>query len=122
MKVKLSIKTAESDNKIMISEILALKKIHKSSTSYKYIDEFGRTELEIFSNSVSIKRFGKINSSLTLRRNLNTSFQYKTNYFDSEFNISTKNLLISNNGFKCSYSIFQEKMLINNIFISIHEA
>lgn len=122
MKVKLFIKTTELNNQTINSEILAIKKINKSSISYKYIDEFGRTELEMFSNSISINRFGKINSSLILKKNLNTSFQYKTNYFVSEFNVSTKDLLISNNGFKCSYSIFQEKALINNISISIYES
>jgi uncharacterized beta-barrel protein YwiB (DUF1934 family) len=121
MKVKLQIKTTELDNNSMYSEIHAIKKIEENFISYKYIDEFGRTELEIYSDSIFINRFGKINSSLVLKKDSKTSFNYKTNSFNCTFDISTKNLLINQNGFKCSYSIFQEKSLINNISISIYE-
>ncbi|WP_163470170.1 DUF1934 family protein [Fusobacterium sp. IOR10] len=121
MKVKLKIKTTELDNQTIHSEIHAIKKIKENFISYKYIDEFGRTELEIYSDSIFINRFGKINSSLILKKDLKTSFNYETNSFNCKFDISTKNLTIDQNGFKCSYSIFQEKSLINNISISIHE-
>ncbi|MFA6708409.1 MAG: DUF1934 family protein [Fusobacterium sp.] len=121
MKVKLQIKTVELDNNSMHSEIHAIKKIKENFISYKYIDEFGRTELEIYSDSIFINRFGKINSSLVLKKNSKTSFSYQTNSFNCTFDVSTKNLFINQNGFKCSYSIFQEKSLINNISISIYE-
>ncbi|MFK4785916.1 DUF1934 family protein [Fusobacterium sp. MFO224] len=121
MKVKLFIKTTELDNKTTTSEISAIKKIKGSSIIYKYIDESGKTELEILSDSVIINRFGEIKSSFILKKDSKTSFKYKTSYFSSNLNIITKKLAICSNGFECSYSIFQEETLVNNINISIYE-
>jgi len=121
MKVNLFIKTTESNNKTTAYEVAAIKKINRYSISYRYIDDSGKTKLEIFSNSILINRLGKIKSSFILRKDANTSFEYKTDYFSSNLNIFTKKLVIYPDGFDCSYSIFQEKTLVNNISISIRE-
>lgn len=121
MKVKLLIKSEEINCKPIKFETSAIKKINRNSVSYTYIDEFGKTFLEVFPNYVIIEKCGKVNSHFTLKNNSNTSFNYETQYFSSKFEIFTKNLIINTNGFNCFYSIYQEKTLINSISISIHE-
>lgn len=121
MKVKLLIKSEEQNFKPITFETSAIKKINRDSISYIYIDEFGKTFLEVFPNYVIIEKCGKVNSYFTLKNNFNTSFNYETKYFSSKFEIFTKNLIITTNGFNCSYCIYQKKTLINNISISIHE-
>lgn len=121
MKVNLVLKTKELNGDLSKKNIVSLKKINLNSILYTFIDEYGKTSLEIFENSVIIDRSGKINSSIILKKNMPTTCNYKTEYFSSNLNLFTTHLDITELGFETRYVIYQGKEKINEIFLSLSE-
>lgn len=121
MKINLIINSQETGTVLETKIIKAIKKTGNKSTVYKYIDDISRISIEIFENSVIIKREGKVRSEIVLKKGINTSFNYLSQYMNANFNLFTKNLEILVNGLKVSYVISQNGNFINEINLSIIE-
>ena len=94
MKINLIINSQETGNVLETKIIKAIKKADNKSTVYKYIDDISRISIEIFENSVIIKREGKVRSEIVLKKGTKTSFNYFSQYMNANFNLFTKNLEI----------------------------
>ena len=121
MKIDLIMESRELGGNPDIKAITAIKKVNKDSFSYKFIDEFGKTSIEIFKNSAIISREGSIKCSMILKKGINTTFDYFSEYLNTSFELFTKELTISETGFKSVYVMYQNGNLINEIKISVHE-
>ncbi len=121
MKVSLQIKTFENQKELLTKTVKALKKIENDYIAYTYVDELGKNIIKIFKNSVIIERSGEVKSTVLLKKNCETNLEYKNKYLNMKLTIFTKKLDIHNEGFKTEYTIYQEKEIINKIFISIEE-
>ena len=58
MKINLIIESREMNSETVVTSVSAIKKENQDSISYKYIDNFGKTSIEIFKNSAIISREG----------------------------------------------------------------
>lgn len=121
MKINLNVESHEFGGTPDIRMVTAIKKLEKDSTSYKFIDEFGKTSIQIFKNSAIISREGNITSSMILKKGINTSFDYVSEYMNTSFELFTKELEILENGFKAIYVMYQKGNFINEIKLSIYE-
>lgn len=121
MKVSLKIKTFEESNELLEKVVKALKRQEGNYISYTYVDEFGKNIVKIFKDSVIIERRGKVESSLVLKKDCQTELQYISEYLNMNLILFTKKLNIRDEGFESEYVLYQEKEIINKIFISIEE-
>lgn len=121
MKINLIMESRELGGETDVRTIPAIKKINKDSISYKFIDEFGKTSIEIFKNSAIISREGLVASSMILKKGINTPFDYKSQYIDTSFDLFTKEFDISDRGIRAVYVMYQNGNLINEINLSIFE-
>lgn len=121
MKVSLKIKTFEESNELLEKVVKALKRQEGNYISYTYVDEFGKNIVKIFKDSVIIERRGKIESSLVLKKDCQTELQYISEYLNMNLILFTKKLNIRDEGFESEYVLYQEREIINKIFISIEE-
>lgn len=121
MKVSLKIKTFEESNELLEKVVKALKRQEGNYTSYTYVDEFGKNIIKIFKDSVIIERKGKVESSLVLKKDCQTELQYISEYLNMNLILFTKKLNIRDEGFESQYVLYQEREIINKIFISIEE-
>lgn len=121
MKVSLKIKTFEESNELLEKVVKALKRQEGNYVSYTYVDEFGKNIIKIFKDSVIIERKGKVDSVLVLKKDCQTELQYISEYLNMNLILFTKKLNIRDGGFESDYVLYQEKEIINKIFISIEE-
>lgn len=121
MKVSLKIKTFEESNELLEKVVKALKRQEGNYISYTYVDEFGKNIVKIFKDSVIIERKGKIESSFVLKKDCQTELQYISEYLNMNLILFTKKLNIRDEGFESEYVLYQEREIINKIFISIEE-
>ena len=121
MKVSLKIKTFEESNELLEKVVKALKRQEGNYISYTYVDEFGKNIVKIFKDSVIIERRGKVESSLVLKKDCQTDLQYVSEYLNMNLILFTKKLNIRDEGFESEYVLYQEREIINKIFISIEE-
>lgn len=121
MKVSLKIKTFEESNELLEKVVKALKRQEGNYISYTYVDEFGKNIVKIFKDSVIIERRGKVESSLVLKKDCQTELQYISEYLNMNLILFTKKLNIRDKGFEGEYVLYQEREIINKIFISIEE-
>ncbi|MCF2612278.1 MULTISPECIES: DUF1934 domain-containing protein [Fusobacterium] len=121
MKVSLKIKTFEESNELLEKVVKALKRQEGNYISYTYVDEFGKNIVKIFKDSVIIERRGKVESSLVLKKDCQTELQYISEYLNMNLILFTKKLNIRDEGFESEYVLYQEREIINKIFISIEE-
>lgn len=121
MKVSLKIKTFEESNELLEKVVKALKRQEGNYISYTYVDEFGKNIVKIFKDSVIIERRGKVESSLVLKKDCQTELQYISEYLNMNLILFTKKLNIRDEGFESQYVLYQEREIINKIFISIEE-
>lgn len=121
MKVSLKIKTFEESNELLEKVVKALKRQEGNYISYTYVDEFGKNIVKIFKDSVIIERKGKVESSLVLKKDCQTELQYISEYLNMNLILFTKKLNIRDKGFESQYVLYQEREIINKIFISIEE-
>lgn len=121
MKVSLKIKTFEESNELLEKVVKALKRQEGNYISYTYVDEFGKNIVKIFKDSVIIERRGKVESSLVLKKDCQTDLQYISEYLNMNLILFTKKLNIRDEGFESEYVLYQEREIINKIFISIEE-
>lgn len=121
MKVSLKIKTFEESNELLEKVVKALKRQEGNYISYTYVDEFGKNIVKIFKDSVIIERKGKVESSLVLKKDCQTELQYISEYLNMNLILFTKKLNIRDEGFESEYVLYQEREIINKIFISIEE-
>lgn len=121
MKVSLKIKTFEDSNELLEKVVKALKRQEGNYISYTYVDEFGKNIVKIFKDSVIIERRGKVESSLVLKKDCQTELQYISEYLNMNLILFTKKLNIRDEGFESEYVLYQEREIINKIFISIEE-
>lgn len=121
MKVSLKIKTFEERNELLEKVVKALKRQEGNCISYTYVDEFGKNIVKIFKDSVIIERRGKVESSLVLKKDCQTELQYISEYLNMNLILFTKKLNIRDEGFESEYVLYQEREIINKIFISIEE-
>ena len=121
MKVSLKIKTFEESNELLEKVVKALKRQEGNYISYTYVDEFGKNIVKIFKDSVIIERKGKVESSLVLKKDCQTDLQYISEYLNMNLILFTKKLNIRDEGFEGEYVLYQEREIINKIFISIEE-
>ena len=121
MKVSLKIKTFEERNELLEKVVKALKRQEGNYISYTYVDEFGKNIVKIFKDSVIIERRGKVESSLVLKKDCQTELQYISEYLNMNLILFTKKLNIRDKGFEGEYVLYQEREIINKIFISIEE-
>lgn len=121
MKVSLKIKTFEESNELLEKVVKALKRQEGNYISYTYVDEFGKNIVKIFKDSVIIERRGKVESSLILKKDCQTELQYISEYLNMNLILFTKKLNIRDEGFESEYVLYQEREIINKIFISIEE-
>lgn len=121
MKVSLKIKTFEESNELLEKVVKALKRQEGNYISYTYVDEFGKNIVKIFKDSVIIERKGKVESSLVLKKDCQTELQYISEYLNMNLILFTKKLNIRDKGFESEYVLYQEREIINKIFISIEE-
>lgn len=121
MKVSLKIKTFEESNELLEKVVKALKRQEGNYISYTYVDEFGKNIVKIFKDSVIIERKGKVESSLVLKKDCQTDLQYISEYLNMNLILFTKKLNIRDKGFEGEYVLYQEREIINKIFISIEE-
>lgn len=121
MKVSLKIKTFEESNELLEKVVKALKRQEGNYISYTYVDEFGKNIVKIFKDSVIIERRGKVESSLVLKKDCQTELQYISEYLNMNLILFTKKLNIRDKGFESEYVLYQEREIINKIFISIEE-
>ena len=121
MKVSLKIKTFEDSNELLEKVVKALKRQEGNYISYTYVDEFGKNIVKIFKDSVIIERRGKVESSLVLKKDCQTDLQYISEYLNMNLILFTKKLNIRDEGFESEYVLYQEREIINKIFISIEE-
>lgn len=121
MKVSLKIKTFEESNELLEKVVKALKRQEGNYISYTYVDEFGKNIVKIFKDSVIIERKGKVESSLVLKKDCQTDLQYISEYLNMNLILFTKKLNIRDEGFESEYVLYQEREIINKIFISIEE-
>lgn len=121
MKVSLKIKTFEESNELLEKVVKALKRQEGNYISYTYVDEFGKNIIKIFKDSVIIERKGKVESSLVLKKDCQTELQYISEYLNMNLILFTKKLNIRDKGFESQYVLYQEREIINKIFISIEE-
>ena len=121
MKVSLKIKTFEESNELLEKVVKALKRQEGKCISYTYVDEFGKNIVKIFKDSVIIERRGKVESSLVLKKDCQTELQYISEYLNMNLILFTKKLNIRDEGFESEYVLYQEREIINKIFISIEE-
>lgn len=121
MKVSLKIKTFEESNELLEKVVKALKRQEGNYISYTYVDEFGKNIVKIFKDSVIIERRGKVESSLVLKKDCQTELQYIGEYLNMNLILFTKKLNIRDEGFESEYVLYQEREIINKIFISIEE-
>ena len=121
MKVSLKIKTFEESNELLEKVVKALKRQEGNYISYTYVDEFGKNIVKIFKDSVIIERKGKVESSLVLKKDCQTELQYISEYLNMNLILFTKKLNIRDEGFESEYILYQEREIINKIFISIEE-
>lgn len=121
MKVSLKIKTFEESNELLEKVVKALKRQEGNYISYTYVDEFGKNIVKIFKDSVIIERKGKVESSLVLKKDCQTELQYISEYLNMNLILFTKKLNIRDEGFESQYVLYQEREIINKIFISIEE-
>lgn len=121
MKVSLKIKTFEESNELLEKVVKALKRQEGNYISYTYVDEFGKNIIKIFKDSVIIERKGKVESSLVLKKDCQTELQYISEYLNMNLILFTKKLNIRDKGFESQYILYQEREIINKIFISIEE-
>lgn len=121
MKVSLKIKTFEESNELLEKVVKALKRQEGNYISYTYVDEFGKNIVKIFKDSVIIERRGKVESSLVLKKDCQTELQYISEHLNMNLILFTKKLNIRDEGFESEYVLYQEREIINKIFISIEE-
>lgn len=121
MKVSLKIKTFEESNELLEKVVKALKRQEGNYISYTYVDEFGKNIVKIFKDSVIIERRGKVESSFVLKKDCQTELQYISEYLNMNLILFTKKLNIRDEGFESEYVLYQEREIINKIFISIEE-
>ena len=121
MKVSLKIKTFEESNELLEKVVKALKRQEGNYISYTYVDEFGKNIVKVFKDSVIIERRGKVESSLVLKKDCQTELQYISEYLNMNLILFTKKLNIRDEGFESEYVLYQEREIINKIFISIEE-
>lgn len=121
MKVSLKIKTFEESNELLEKVVKVLKRQEGNYISYTYVDEFGKNIVKIFKDSVIIERRGKVESSLVLKKDCQTELQYISEYLNMNLILFTKKLNIRDEGFESEYVLYQEREIINKIFISIEE-
>lgn len=121
MKVSLKIKTFEESDELLEKVVKALKRQEGNYISYTYVDEFGKNIVKIFKDSVIIERRGKVESSLVLKKDCQTELQYISEYLNMNLILFTKKLNIRDEGFESEYVLYQEREIINKIFISIEE-
>ncbi|WP_300358980.1 DUF1934 family protein [Fusobacterium sp.] len=121
MKINLIMESRELGGSPDIKAITAIKKTNGDSFSYKFIDEFGKTSIEIFKNSAIISREGSVKCSMILKKGINTNFDYVSEYINTSFELFTKELNISERGIKAVYVMYQNGNLINEINLSVYE-
>ena len=121
MKTKLVMESRENDGELVVKTVSALKKESDNSIIYKFIDEFGKSTIEIFKNSVIISREGAINNSLILKKGMTTPFDYDLGFISTSLDLFTKELDISENKLDAVYVLYQGGELVNNINLSIYE-
>lgn len=121
MKVSLKIKTFENNKELLEKPVKALKKVDDRCITYVYIDEFGKNIIKIFENFVIIEREGQVRSSLLLKKGYQTELDYESKYLKMKLVLFTRKLNINDKGFEGEYILYQEKEIINEIFISIEE-
>jgi len=121
MRINLILESRELGGEPDIKAVPAIKKIGENSISYKFIDEFGKTSIEIFKNSAIISREGTAKCSMILKKGINTPFDYVTEYINTSFDLFTKEFNISEGGFKAVYVMYQNGKLINEINLSVYE-
>lgn len=121
MKTKLVMESRENGGELVVKTVSALKKESDNSIIYKFIDEFGKSTIEIFKNSVIISREGAINNSLILKKGMTTPFDYDLGFISISLDLFTKELDISENKLDAVYVLYQGGELVNNINLSIYE-
>lgn len=121
MKTKLVMESRENGGELVVKTVSALKKESDNSIIYKFIDEFGKSTIEIFKNSVIISREGAINNSLILKKGMTTPFDYDLGFISTSLDLFTKELDISENKLDAVYVLYQGGELVNNINLSIYE-
>lgn len=121
MKTKLVMESRENGGELVVKTVSALKKESDNSIIYKFIDEFGKSTIEIFKNSVIISREGAINNSLILKKGMTTPFDYDLGFVSTSLDLFTKELDISENKLDAVYVLYQGGELVNNINLSIYE-
>ena len=104
-----------------VTAVTAIKRENSDSVSYKFIDDFGKTSIEIFKNSAIISREGSVESTMIFQKGINTQFDYKSEYMDTSFDLFTKEFDVFTGGFKIVYVMYQNGTLINEINLSVTE-
>ena len=121
MRINLILESRELGGEPDIKAVPAIKKIGENSISYKFIDDFGKTSIEIFKNSAIISREGSVKCSMILKKGINTPFDYISEYLNTSFDLFTKEFELSENGFKAVYVMYQNGNLVNEIKLSVYE-
>ncbi len=121
MKINLIMESHELGGNPDVRAVTAIKKADGDSVSYKFIDELGKTSIEIFKNSAIISREGSVKCSMILKKGINTPFDYISEYLNTSFDLFTKEFELSENGFKAVYVMYQNGNLINEIKLSVYE-
>ncbi len=121
MKINLIIESREIGGEPVITATTAIKKVNHDSVSYKFIDDFGKTSIEIFENSAIISREGSVISTMILKKGITTPFDYKSEYINTSFDLFTKDFDISDKKLHAVYVMYQNGNLINEINLSIIE-
>ena len=121
MKINLIMESCELGGQPDVTAVTAIKKVNPDSVSYKFIDDFGKTSIEIFENSAIISREGLVESTMIFKKGINTQFDYKSEYMDTSFDLFTKEFDVSEGKFKAVYVMYQNGNLINEINLSITE-
>lgn len=121
MKINLIIESREMNSETVVTSVSAIKKENQDSISYKYIDNFGKTSIEIFKNSAIISREGVTKSTMILKKGTAVPFEYKIQYINTTFDLFTKELNISEGRTDAVYVMYQKGELINEIALSIIE-
>lgn len=121
MRINLVLESRELGGELDVRTVPAIKKVSENSISYKFIDTFGKTSIEIFENSAIISREGATKCSIILKKGINTPFDYISEHINTSFDLFTKEFDISEGGFKAVYVMYQNGNLINEINLSIYE-
>lgn len=97
------------------------KEVSNLGVKYSYKDENGSVTIYVYGDKIRINREGDIRSRQIFDLERETKFRYSTNYLESDLTLITKELIIEGSKIKLEYELYDDKMLVNRIRMSISE-